>query len=286
MSGYYAVIEARLFCLLLIVFLYIFKLKTQSQTAGDKLLYALSFAVILLSAMGNAVQIHMVKSTCFAVCGLGVFAAMYVAGKYIPVNKVVTTLLCAVFGVVSFYLMEHESSIPCFVLVFVLTIRLILEQQNKIQRDKLTKLYNRYGMDRELKQQLKQYRREHSDSFYVIACDLDNFKHINDTWGHAEGDRALVLVAEALSKAAKKYDADVFRIGGDEFVIITDKSYEGLGDVVAKAVQSELDSIVFRNDFDIRMSIGVELYDGVRTIDRLLKDADKKLYEVKYSKNK
>ena len=155
------------------------------------------------------------------------------------------------------------------------------EQHNKIRVDNLTKLYNRYGMEMELKEQLRQYEREHADSFYVIACDLDNFKHINDTWGHSEGDRALVLVAGALSRVGKKYNSDVFRIGGDEFIIITDTSEEGLANDVANEIKSEFDKIEFRDDFDIKISIGIALYDGVTAIDELLNSADKKLYEAK-----
>ena len=155
------------------------------------------------------------------------------------------------------------------------------EQYQKMSVDNLTKLYNRYGMDAELKEQLKQYKREHTDSFYMIICDLDNFKHINDTWGHPEGDRALILVANALFKVGKMFDSDVFRIGGDEFVIITDKSPEGLDCEITAAVKKELDNIDFRDDFSIEMSIGVALYDGVTSIDDLLNNADKKMYEAK-----
>jgi two-component system cell cycle response regulator len=156
-----------------------------------------------------------------------------------------------------------------------------IEQNNKIKVDNLTKLYNRYGMDAELKEQLRQYEREHSDSFYIIACDLDNFKHINDTWGHPEGDRALILVATTLAKVCKRFSSNVFRIGGDEFVIITDTSEEGLALDITNAIKNELDNIDFRSDFDIGMSIGVALYDGITAIDELLNNADKKLYEAK-----
>ena len=155
-----------------------------------------------------------------------------------------------------------------------------LEQYNKIRIDNLTRLYNRYGMDVELKKQLHQYKKDKEDSFYLIACDLDNFTHINDTWGHLEGDRALKLVAGALGKVGKSFSAGVFRIGGDEFVIITDKSPKGLDSEIVKAVEAEMDKLEFRDDFDIKMSIGTALYNGITPIDELLNKADKKLYEA------
>lgn len=167
-------------------------------------------------------------------------------------------------------------------LTFAVIGLFVLEQYNRIRTDNLTKLYNRYGMDAELKKQLKEYRREPKDSFYLIACDLDNFKHINDTWGHPEGDRALSLVAKALQKVCRAFSSNVFRIGGDEFIIIiADNLQEDIDVKITDAVKREFDWIEFRPDFDIRISIGVALYDGVIPIDELLKNADKKLYEAK-----
>ncbi|MBQ7960643.1 MAG: GGDEF domain-containing protein [Clostridia bacterium] len=189
--------------------------------------------------------------------------------------------MCITIGILSFCALSYGLNTASFVLVFLIMAMFVMEQNNKIKVDNLTKLYNRYGMDVELKEQLKQYEREHSDSFYIIACDLDNFKYINDTWGHPEGDRALILVAGALARVGKKFSANVFRIGGDEFVIITDTSEEGLAIDVTNAIKTELDNIDFRNDYDIEMSIGVALYDGVTPIDELLSNADKKLYEAK-----
>ncbi len=134
---------------------------------------------------------------------------------------------------------------------------------------------------RNIKEQLREYAREKSDSFYIVSCDLDNFKHINDTWGHPEGDMALVLVSEALLKVSKMFDAEVFRIGGDEFVIIIDTSQEELALRVTEAVKKELDNINFRDDFEIKMSIGTAFYNGEDDINELLNNADKKLYEAK-----
>ena len=157
----------------------------------------------------------------------------------------------------------------------------IISQYNRIKIDNLTKLYNRYGMDEEIREQLQQYKHDKNNSFYIIACDLDNFKYINDTWGHQEGDRALVFIATALSKVGKRFNSKVFRIGGDEFIIITDTSEETLATEIMDAIKSELDNIGFRDDFDIEMSMGVALYDGITHIDELLNNADKKLYQAK-----
>ncbi len=294
MNRFFAETEPKLFCVLIIVFLYVFQTKNmQHQCKESKQLYVFSLIEILFSILGSHIAKVPVKNLCFAVCGVSGFLATYFLCKYAfkitdykatAFKKGLCACLCAVFGVLSFFSLSYGLSVATFVLVFAIMVMFAAEQNNKIKMDNLTKLYNRYGMDLELKEQLRQYEREHSDSFYIIACDLDNFKHINDTWGHPEGDRALILVAGALARIGKKFSAGVFRIGGDEFIMITDTSEEGLAIEVTNAIKVELDNIDFRNDFDIKMSIGVALYDGVTPIDELLNNADKKLYEAKKTK--
>ncbi len=164
--------------------------------------------------------------------------------------------------------------------VSLLTL-LVNAQYKKIIIDNLTQLPNRYGLDEEIDEQLEQYRKDKTDSFYVIACDMDNFKTINDRWGHDEGDRALCLVADILTRVADKNNADAFRNGGDEFVIITDQADEKVVDAICTEIEDALDNLHFRDDFEIEMSMGVALFDGTSTIADLMKRADKSMYAVK-----
>jgi len=294
MSNFIIGTEVKIFCLLAVVILYLFhKNCFQFQHDGDKYLYHFSFTGIIFSIFGSVMSTALFRNVCFAICGIECFMAVCSVSEYAlsikeskitALKKVGYITAGFIFGILSFYSLKSGMNAPLLVLVAFNAAVLVVEQNNKIRVDNLTKLYNRYGMDAELKEQLRQYERDHNDSFYIIACDLDNFKHINDSWGHPEGDRALILIAEALTRVAKKFDSDVFRIGGDEFVIITDKSEEGLALEVTVAIKDELDNIDFRSDFDIKMSIGVALYDGVTPIDELLSNADKKLYEAKKNK--
>jgi len=172
-----------------------------------------------------------------------------------------------------------------YAILLALLILCFRYQRKKMVTDNLTELPNRYGMDEEIEEQLRQYKKDKNDSFYVIVCDMDNFKTINDTWGHLEGDRALKLIAEVLERVAQQYNSEVFRIGGDEFVVITDTSESGLAEEICKALQQGLDAIDFRHDFEICMSMGVSLYDGRCTIAEMIQSADRKLYQAK-QKNK
>ncbi len=165
-----------------------------------------------------------------------------------------------------------------------LMILLIDSQHDKIVIDRLTKLHNRYGMDEEIDEQLEQYKKDKTDSFYVIACDMDDFKTINDTWGHAEGDRALRIVADVLTKVSDRNNAIAFRNGGDEFVIITDKSDKFVADTICAQVESEFEKVHFRDDYEIKISMGIALYDGKTTVNELLNRADGTLYDVKRSR--
>jgi diguanylate cyclase (GGDEF)-like protein len=84
--------------------------------------------------------------------------------------------------------------------------------------DALTGLFNRRHFDKRLREEIAHAKR-HSRPFAVLMIDLDHFKAVNDTFGHAEGDRVLRHVAEAMPKALREDDM-AFRYGGEEFALI------------------------------------------------------------------
>ncbi len=281
-------LEARLFCLVVTLFLFSFqRQKFKFRDENGRMMYSFSALGILALILGSWAKGFFYQSICFAISalfyGLSVLFMCRSFSKNTHRNGLYS-LFGVIFAILTFYSERYKTDVATYLLVFGILVTFVMEQYNRIRVDNLTKLYNRYGMDAELREQLRQYERENTDSFYVIACDMDNFKYINDTWGHLEGDRALVLIADVLSKVSKKFRSDAFRIGGDEFVIITDKSEKDLAENITAEIKKELDRLEFRDDFDIKMSIGVALYDGVTPIDELLNNADKKLYEAKKNK--
>ncbi len=93
------------------------------------------------------------------------------------------------------------------------------EALNRIsQTDALTGLLNRRGMDQKILEELKRCERE-TRALGIIWIDLDYFKEINDIYGHAIGDDALILVSQVLRSVLREYDAAA-RWGGDEFLVI------------------------------------------------------------------
>lgn len=284
--------------LLSIVFFYYTKLK---ETKGFRVIcyiYVLNFIIAIANIAAEILEVLKVKTqTINIIYGANVVSIiliallwMYHCMKNIALKRkserkrallitLPAVLICAFQAMIT-----DGLSCACFGISISLMILLLDTQHNKIIVDRLTKLQNRYGLDEEIQEQLAQYRKDKNDSFYVIACDMDNFKSINDTWGHAEGDRALKLVAEILTEVADKNNAMAFRNGGDEFIIITDKADKDVAENICNQVEDEFAKVHFRDDFTIKISMGIALYDGKTSVSELLNRADGELYEVKQNR--
>ena len=148
--------------------------------------------------------------------------------------------------------------------------------------DPLTGLCNRELLQDRLVQALGRAARDRRP-VAVLVCDLDDFKDINDTYGHATGDALLTVMAERLSGAARATDT-VARLGGDEFAILCE-GIHGHRDAieVARRVLAAVDAPVLIDGLELRagVSIGVAVDDGQRSGQELLRDADIALYEAK-----
>lgn len=165
------------------------------------------------------------------------------------------------------------------------TIRISREREHLAIHDVLTGLPNRrLFMDR-LEQALVHARR-HKTLIGVLFIDLDNFKRVNDTLGHAVGDQLICDVAKRLRAAVREEDI-VARLGGDEFVVVISEVNEvaQILRVVDKilAVMGAPYQISERELFN-SCSIGISVYptDGVNSSD-LLKNADTAMYHAKSS---
>ncbi|MGF1633265.1 MAG: diguanylate cyclase [Phycisphaerae bacterium] len=103
----------------------------------------------------------------------------------------------------------------------VLRLRFLMDLlSNKAQIDALTGLRNRGYLDERLVQLVALTRRNRDEVYSAILCDVDNFKILNDTYGHAAGDEVLRGVADALARTTRVEDI-LTRYGGEEFVVLT-----------------------------------------------------------------
>ncbi len=149
--------------------------------------------------------------------------------------------------------------------------------------DQLTFLPNRYLLETELNQHINSATR-FEEKLAVLFIDLDNFKVINDTMGHEQGDMLLKMVAKRLSTHLRKYDT-VSRFGGDEFVLLMTKVRDTT-DVasVADKINKEFCSAfrLKKQQAFVTASIGISVFpeDG-HTAGELLQHADAAMYKAK-----
>lgn len=152
--------------------------------------------------------------------------------------------------------------------------------------DELTGLYNRRGFLTMVDHYLKIVRRQKKGIFMLYA-DFDDLKTINDTWGHQEGDLALIETAKILTKTYRESDI-ITRISGDEFVVIPVGSTKDCVDIVVGRLQKALEiyNSKSRRGYKISLSFGIAYYDPEKpcTIEALLAQADKSMYDQKKSK--
>ncbi|SCZ76899.1 GGDEF domain-containing protein [Pseudobutyrivibrio xylanivorans] len=104
-------------------------------------------------------------------------------------------------------------SLGCLILFFFF-------QSNDVNVDYLTGVLNRRGLDIKMEEKIKTSQQS-KKNFAAIMMDIDNFKTINDTYGHDEGDKAIKITADILSDLFGR-EASIGRFGGDEFCVITD----------------------------------------------------------------
>lgn len=158
----------------------------------------------------------------------------------------------------------------------------IIELEKLALLDNLTQLPNRNYIDRELSARLREFKRN-KVTFGVFFIDLDYFKNINDTYGHAVGDEVLRLVARSFIASSRPFDL-YGRWGGDEFVgIIRDVSSENLTVLGERLRHLIRHSYIMHNlsKLSVTISLGATLVHENDTFDSLLKRADTLLYSSK-----
>lgn len=176
-------------------------------------------------------------------------------------------------------LFSLTTPIFCFWCTFIILFAYLHLQNQLISTDSLTMLNNRNRLHHYLHQQ-----RDDQESF-VIMVDVDHFKQINDTYGHAEGDRALILVSRALKKACERMTYSMFlcRYGGDEFLMIAKTNVpDDVVKEIKECLQEEISNQERSLSYTIEASMGFARWDGnPESFKESLVYADKKMYETK-----
>ena len=155
--------------------------------------------------------------------------------------------------------------------------------QERAHYDELTQLPNRYLLLDRLNHLIERSERNHS-KFALFYIDLDRFKDINDSKGHAFGDKVLKETASRLSRSIRSSDT-VARIGGDEFIVILENTSDK--DDITKMVEIIIKEIsepcsINGEESQLSCSVGIATYpENGTTMDDLLLYADKGMYKAK-----
>ncbi|HEX9332294.1 MAG TPA: GGDEF domain-containing protein [Anaerolineales bacterium] len=150
--------------------------------------------------------------------------------------------------------------------------------------DVLTRIPNRRATQVFLEKELSRAQRNESE-FSVLLIDIDNFKQVNDRWGHLVGDHVLAKTANVFQSMIRKQDW-VGRWGGEEFLVILPDSCDI--DLLAERVRCEIANSKYSHgaaSFGVTVSIGVTCANQTYTVDQILKRADDALYRAKKTKN-
>ncbi|MEY4590876.1 MAG: hypothetical protein RL497_2952 [Pseudomonadota bacterium] len=150
--------------------------------------------------------------------------------------------------------------------------------EDMAKTDALTGLSNRVAMREVLYDGLSKWK-EQKIAFSMILIDLDHFKQINDTYGHAMGDEILKAIADLLKSSIRKTDF-LARWGGEEFVLLCGQTNLAEAILAAESLRKKLCATAIVKDLIVTASFGVASLDG-SDLDQLFKSADKALYQAK-----
>ena len=167
--------------------------------------------------------------------------------------------------------------IYCSTCLILMLLFYIQSLELRISLDPLTGLNNRGQLERYISQKSNLYQENRRT--VVAMMDIDRFKAINDTYGHAEGDRALVAVADALKKVISNHSMPMFagRYGGDEFILIMHPHQTEEAETIIREIREEFSR--YQAACRLAVSVGYDELSGEDdSIQSCIERADKKLY--------
>ena len=167
-------------------------------------------------------------------------------------------------------------------------IRLFKEMERLSITDALTGLFNRRYFYEALEKEIERVKR-YNASFSIVLIDIDDFKRVNDEYGHLAGDRVLQVLADILRRSLRKVDI-IARYGGEEFILLLPNTGKEEAEVIANRIREEVSRTIFEctSEKGTEVLCPVTISGGITTCpddfvdaDRLLSAADKAMYEAK-----
>ena len=233
---------------------------------------------------GRLFALHAVVSLTYLLFALSLIWRRPASRQLTRTERIDLTLfmLPPVIGIVVQWLLYGVTILWVMVAIAILFVYINV-QNEQIFSDPLTGLNNRRRFSQYLGLRAQSVPGE-GQRLFALMVDLDRFKHINDTYGHAAGDRALMRMAEALKCACAEHNDFLARIGGDEFVLLCQRESEDeMRETVAR-LRSHLEALnrLSNDPFDVAFSAGwAEFGYAHTTAEAVLAAADRHMYNVK-----
>ncbi|MGB1647664.1 MAG: GGDEF domain-containing protein [Cycloclasticus sp.] len=159
---------------------------------------------------------------------------------------------------------------------------LYLQALRSSYTDPLTGALNRSTLDSVFQKEVSLTKRHHSNlSLFIL--DVDFFKVINDTYGHSAGDMVLKSITRCIQETVRESD-HVFRIGGEEFAVLLNSTDSVDAEILTERLRKAAQALPIKHadhQFNITVSIGIAQYNEGDTLDNLMEEADKALYQAK-----
>lgn len=154
--------------------------------------------------------------------------------------------------------------------------------REKLMRDTLTGVHSRLAYDEMMAQEMSRFRR-YKETFCLVMLDIDFFKRVNDTFGHAAGDKALQSVASIVGERIRETDY-LFRVGGEEFVLLLPRTVVSAASPLVEAIRVAVEESEFHYEnqpVTITLSAGLTAVHDDDTPETLFARADDAMYRAK-----
>jgi len=185
------------------------------------------------------------------------------------------------------FLEPELSALEMFIGVLFYPLRNALLYREALEsslRDPLTGIGNRSALDKSFGREIKLAKRQ-KQSLSLLVIDIDHFKSINDTFGHKNGDKALIHIAKSIQSSLRETD-QVFRYGGEEFVVLLNGTGMSSAKLTAERIRMNVAMAPISAEFGGRLctiSIGVSSLSATDNADTLFTRADSSLYNAKHN---
>ena len=159
-----------------------------------------------------------------------------------------------------------------------------IDMEKIAKTDPLTKLPNRRAVLEQINYELARFKRN-ANPFTIVISDIDDFKQVNDTYGHDAGDKVLVSISNLIFKTIRRQDICA-RWGGEEFLFLLPETDNHGAKIFSEKIREKVEKNMIihkKSNVSITMTFGICTFTKSLTIDECIRRADKALYDGKHS---